>query len=370
MSKSKQAYHGGAFFNAIGEDFSKFERHKQVINADVLDAWFDPSPKVLNKIKKFLSYSIKTSPPTHSEGLIATIAKYRKIPAGNIVVAGGSSDIMFTFFPRMVNKGQKVLILDPMYGEYAHIFEHVVEAKLIRFKLDKEDNFVVDIKMLIKEIKKHKPDMVVLVNPNSPTGQYLPKKDILKVVKSIPAQTLVVVDESYIDYINSNFSLEKEAVQFPNLAIIKSMSKVYGLSGARIGYLVSNKKIIDKVASFVPPWSVSMIGQIAGIEALKDNAYYQKQYKKTHALREFLSKSLSQIAGLKVYNSVANYLLIELLNLKINAEKIVQKLQKKNIFIRNCNSMSSQFNNRFIRIAVKNASDNKKVVQALSESMR
>ncbi len=361
----KQAYHGGAFFSAIGEDFSRFERHKQVINADVLDAWFDPSPKVLNKIRKFLPYSIKTSPPTHSEGLIATIAKFRKIPVNNIVVAGGSSDIMFTFFPRMVSKDEKVLILDPMYGEYAHIFEHVVEAKLIRFKLNKVDNFVVDIKRLVSEIKKHKPPMVVLVNPNSPTGQYIPKKDILKVVKSIPAQTLVVVDETYIEYVNSNFSLEREATQLPNLAIIKSMSKVYGLSGARVGYLVANDVVINKVAPFVPPWSVSMIGQIAGIEALKDNVYYQKRYKETHALRETLSKHLSRIAGLKVYNSVANYILFELLDNKVSAEAVVQKLRKQNIFIRNCNSMSSQFNNRFIRVAVKDAKTNKKMVEAI-----
>lgn len=366
---SKQAYHGGAFFTAIGEDFSKFERHKKVINADVLDAWFDPSPKVLKKIKNFLSYSIKTSPPTHSEGLIATISKFRKIPTNNIIVAGGSSDIMFTFFPNMIGKGQKVLILDPMYGEYAHIFENVVEAKIIRYKLHKKDNFIIDINHLISEIKKNKPQMVVLVNPNSPTGNYVFKKDILKLLKSIPSNILVVIDESYIDYVNSNFSLEREAIKLSNLAIIKSMSKVYGLSGARVGYLVASSRIIEKVAQFVPPWSVSMIGQIAGIEALKDIAYYQKRYKETHILRESLSKSLSKIVGLKVYNSVANYILVELLNPKASAKKIVQKLRKKNIFIRNCNTMSTQLNDTFIRLAVKDNKTNQKIVKAIKRAL-
>ncbi len=366
---TKQTCHGGAFFSAIGEDFSRFERHKKVINADVLDAWFDPSPKVLKKIKRYLPYIIKTSPPTHCEGLIEVISKYRKIPKENIITAGGSSNVMFTFFPCVVARGQKVFILDPMYGEYAYIFEHVVRANLIRFKLHKEDGFIVRINELITEIKKYKPRVVVLVNPNSPTGQYLQKLDLIKLVKSVPKNTLVVVDETYIEYVNSKFSLEREVKHFKNLAIIKSMSKAYALSGVRVGYLVANKEIIGKVAKFVPPWSVSLIGQMAGIEALKDRVYYQKKYRRTHQFRRQLSLSLSNVSGLKVYDSVANYILVELLDNYITAEKLVEKLRTKNIFIRNCDSMSSQFNNRFIRVAVKDEKINKMIVRAIEGAL-
>jgi len=67
---SKQAYHGGAFFDAIGNDFSTLENSTKVISADVLDAWFDPSPKVIEKVRQYLSFALRTSPPTHCEGLI------------------------------------------------------------------------------------------------------------------------------------------------------------------------------------------------------------------------------------------------------------------------------------------------------------
>lgn len=362
----KQVYHGGAFFSAIGEDFSRFERYKRIVNADVLDAWFDPSPKVLKVIKRNLPYIIKTSPPTHSEGLIEVISKYRKVPKENIVTAGGSSDLIFTFFPRLVASRQKVFILDPMYGEYAHIFEHVIGARLLRFKLHKENSFAVRIGELIVEIKKQKPHVVVLVNPNSPTGQYLPRRSLVKLIRSVPKRTLVVVDETYIEYVNSKLSLEREVRNFKNLVIIKSMSKAYALSGARVGYLVADKRIIDKVGLFVPPWSVSLIGQVAGVEALKDSRYYQKRYKQTFQLRSQLLKSLRKVSGIKVYDSVANYILVELVG-SVKAKTLVAKLRRKNIFIRNCDSMSTQFKNNFVRIAVKDSKTNRGIVLALKE---
>ncbi|MDO8583696.1 MAG: aminotransferase class I/II-fold pyridoxal phosphate-dependent enzyme, partial [bacterium] len=183
---TKKAYHGGAFFNAIGSDFATLEKSKEIISADVLDAWFDPSPKVIAKIKKFLPFSIKTSPPTQCEGLIKTIAKVRQIPEENIIVGGGSSDLMFAFFPHILKKSESVLILDPTYGEYAHIFENVTENKIIRHKLQKENDFKINYANLSEQITKEKPNLVMIVNPNSPTGQYWTKQNILILIKNFP----------------------------------------------------------------------------------------------------------------------------------------------------------------------------------------
>lgn len=127
---NKRAYHGGQFFNAIGNDFSNLENSRQVIGADVLDAWFDPSPKVLEKIQSYLAFSLKTSPPIYSEGVVDAIANCRGLSRENVLVGAGSSDIMFNFFPNMLNWQDRVLILDPMYGEYAHILEHVIPVVL------------------------------------------------------------------------------------------------------------------------------------------------------------------------------------------------------------------------------------------------
>ena len=143
------------------------------------------------------------------------------------------------------------------------------------------------------------------------------------------------------------------------------MSKVYALSGVRVGYIIANEKIVDKLGNFIPPWAVSLAGQVAGVEALKDEKYYQEKYQETHQLRKEMTEELSKIKSIKIYPSVANFFLIELLDEKISAEEIVQRLRKQNIYIRNTDSMSSQFENKFLRIAVKNERVNKIIVAAL-----
>jgi histidinol-phosphate aminotransferase len=360
----KKAYHGGAFFNSIGNDFSKLEKSKEVINADVLDAWFDPTPKAILKLKKYLSWIVKTSPPTRCEGLIDTISKYRKIPKENILVGGGSSDLMFTFFPNILQKKESVLILDPMYGEYAHIFENITKTKIIRYQLESRNNFCINYNSLVKKIKTENPCVIMLTNPNSPTGQYWEKSNIVNLIKEFPDK-LFVVDETYIEYIGKQFSLEQEAIKNNNLVIIKSMSKVYALSGARVGYLVANRDITEKISQIIPPWSVSLVGQICAVEALKDEEYYLIKYNETQKLRKKMMNSLKDVSSIKLYDSVANFFLIELIDKKLKADAIVNALREKNVFIRNCNSMSKQFHNNFIRIAVKDDKSNKKIIKEL-----
>lgn len=364
---SKPAFHGGDFFKVINHDFSQLENSKNVINADVLDAWFDPSPKVIAIIKKYLPFTLRTSPPTYSPGLINTISQNRKIPESNLLVGGGSSDLTFVFFPQLIQKNDKVLILDPMYGEYQHIFENVIGAKVLRYKLSKNNGFKVNVQGFVRAIKAVKPKAVVIVNPNSPTGQSLSRNQLTDILRSIPKNILLVVDETYIDYVGQSQSIETQVIQYDNLAVIKSMSKVYALSGVRVGYLAASEKSIAKIKPFIPPWAVSFQGQLAAIEALKDKKYYATKYLQTDKLRTHLIKALANVQSLKVYNSSANFILVELTNARLSARQIIAQLNAIGIFLRNCDSMSEQFNDNFIRISVRNQQQNNKIILGLKK---
>ena len=359
----KKAYHGGAFYSAIGEDFSALEKSEEVIGADILDAWYPPSPKVLGKVTKFLPFIFRSSSPTHSSGLIKTIAERRDIPIKNIAVGGGSSAIMFTLFSLLLTQKSRVLILDPMYGEYQHIFEHVIGASIIRHMLHPDTSFVVDADKLLHEVQTHKPDMVVIVNPNSPTGQYWDRESIRKFLSAIPQETMLLIDETYIEYVSDDASMEKDVLLYPNLLVLKSMSKIYALSGARVGYVVASENIIETVTMHTPPWSVSHFGQIAAVEALNDWQYYRSKIDETVLLRSQMIQALRDVTTIDVFESVGNYFLIRLH--RHSADAVVRRLQESHIFLRNCDSMSVQFKDNFIRIAVKDRSTNEKVVAAL-----
>jgi len=354
------AIHGGRAFEALGDRFQSLERHMEIINADVLDAWFDPSPRVLERLREFLPFLLRTSPPVEARGLIGAIAKARGIPEDCIITGGGSSDLIFQCLPRLPL--ETAMLIDPIYGEYRHLLHCVLGLPVTTFTLHKEECFRIDTDRFIAVVNSAKPSLVVVVNPNNPTGALWPQAEVIRFLNAIPAATQVLVDEAYIDYAGSGQSLEQEACARPNLIVLKSMSKVYALSGLRVGYLVAPPVMVRRLARWMPPWSVSLPAQLAGVEALADPDYYQQKYAETHALRDRLAADLAGVPGVKVYPSTTNALLLEL---EYSAERTVDHLRESNIFIRNCDSMSEHFRDRFIRIAAKREVQNQRLAATL-----
>jgi histidinol-phosphate/aromatic aminotransferase/cobyric acid decarboxylase-like protein len=259
------------------------------------------------------------------------------------------------------------MILDPMYGEYRHVIETLLSARVIPFDVHKEDDFRVDTDGLIASVQEHHPDLLVLVNPNSPTGQYWPRGEALRLLDSIPPSTWIVMDETYIEYAGREQSLESEACTRPRLLVLKSMSKTYALSGMRVGYLVAASSTIRDLAKWIPPWAVSLPAQLAAVEALADEAHYDALYRETHTLREEFTEDLLRNPHITVYPSIANFVLVET---NTSAQSVVAKMCESGIFIRNCDSMGRRFADRFLRIAVKRRAQNLRISEALFAATR
>lgn len=357
-------YHGGSFFKAIGEDLQTLIKAKEIINADVLDAWFNPSPKVLYAIQENLAWLTKTSPPTHAEGLIKTIAEIRGVNENNILPGAGSSDLIFLALRNILNKNSTVLIIDPCYGEYIHVLEKVIQCNVTRFNLNRKEGFLINTSLLLLEIEKGY-DMVIIVNPNSPTGVYVHKNEMEAMLSQIPASTIVWVDETYIDYVDSRYSLEKFAAKSENIMICKSMSKVYALSGARAAYICSSPHLIEKLIHISPPWSVSLIAQAAAIAALKDQEYYTEKFQETHQLRNTLKKDLLELGITELIEGVANFLLFYLPSHFPPAEEFIESCKLKNLFIRNVSNMGNNLGKSAVRIAVKDDQTNKRMIDII-----
>jgi N-acyl-L-homoserine lactone synthetase len=181
-------YHGGLFFEAIGDEFETLENKDTIINADVLDAWFDPAPSVIEKLSEHLSFSIKTSPPTNCHGMGRAIARARHVGDENILPGAGSSDLIFAGLQHWITPASRVLILDPMYGEYAHVLEKVVGTTVDRLALERRRGYEVDPDALAARVARGY-DWVVLVNPNSPTGRHVPRQTLERILSDAPEGT-------------------------------------------------------------------------------------------------------------------------------------------------------------------------------------
>lgn len=345
-------YHGGQFFNAIGEDLQTLHKAADIINADVLDAWFPPSPAVLRVLQENLAWLVQTSPPTHADGLTRTIAQVRGVPPSCVLAGAGSSALIFLALRYLLTSASKVLLLDPCYGEYAHVLEGLIQCQVHRFRLRREENFVINTDQLLEEIKQGY-DLVILVNPNSPTGVHLPKQELQAMLLDVPSSTLVWVDETYIDYISPAESIESFAVQQENVIVCKSMSKAYALSGIRAAYLCASAHLLESLRSLTPPWAVSLPAQAAGIAALNDPLYYQTCYSQTHTLRQQLIQKLQAIGITDSIPGSANFLLVYLPPYVADMSTFLTFCQQEGLFLRDVGNMGESLGKRAIRIAVK-----------------
>jgi histidinol-phosphate/aromatic aminotransferase/cobyric acid decarboxylase-like protein len=397
--------HGGAFFAALGDEFDRLATKDRIINADVLDAWFDPAPQVTEALTQDLAWMLKTSPPTSCEGFLRAVARSRGVPAECLVPGAGSSALIFLAFQRWLTRESRVLILDPMYGEYAHVLEHVVGCRVDRMRLSPENGFAVDLDALSSAMSLGY-DQVVLVNPNNPTGRHMPVEGLQSVLERVPSRTRVWIDETYSDYVAPGFrpvqgsrgcpsdgtpvrgqdhepdgaegcastgrkpgaTLESFAATSENVIICKSLSKVLALSGARAAYLCGPAAIAADLKSVTPPWAVSLPAQAAVVAALKDPAYYAARYAQTHELRTALAREL-QAMGLEVFEGVINSALCRLPESAPTGAAVVRACRERGVFIRDCSSISSLLSPNWIRVAVKDASTNARVIEAVRHAL-
>ena len=356
-------FHGGTFFDAIGPRFERLERRHTIINADVLDAWFPPSPRVTEALTEHLSWLLRTSPPNESQGLTAAIADARGVAPEAILPGAGSSDLIFLALRHWLTPASRALILDPTYSEYAHVLERVIGCRVDRFRLDRGDGYQVNAEALARQLDANY-DLVVIVNPNSPTGRHLSRTELQTVIAAAPPTTKFWIDETYIEYVGRQHSLESLAAASSNVVICKSMSKVYALSGARAAYLCAPPHLLEGLRALTPPWAVSLVAQVAAVAALGDDTYYAGRYAETHLLRHMLAEGLSALDW-DLVPGTANFVLAQLPAHGPDAESVVLMARAQGVFVRNVGNMGTAFNGRAIRVAVKDRASMRRVLDVL-----
>ncbi len=363
----ERCQHGGQFFHAIGEDFKTLERRREIINADVLDAWFPPAPQVLADVRAHLDWSMRTSPPTHCEGLVQAIARARRVPASCLAPAAGSSALIYLSFREWLDSTSRVLLLDPTYGEYRHVLEQIVGCRIDRLYLSRDRGYTVDLQNL-EDRCAAAYNLVVLVNPNNPTGQHISRRDLEALLGRAPAHTRFWIDEAYVDYVGQEESLERFAAQSENTVVCKTLSKGYALSGMRAAYLCGPEPIAQAIRRITPPWSIGLPSQVAAVRALENSDYYQGKYRETVRLRMDLTARLAEL-GLDVVPGSANFLLCHIPAAGPDAERLIRGCQPAGLFLRDVRSMGSGFGTHTFRIAVKDAATNERAVKILRRQL-
>ncbi len=337
---------------------SGFKNLKKIIKLSANESALGVSPKV-KKIISSKTFNFFRYPDGKSLELKNQISKRFKCDKNKIICGAGSDEVIQMLCQLFLNFKDEVIV--PKYSFLMYrIYANISGAKVI---FAREKNFKVSISEILKKVTK-KTKLVFLANPNNPTGTYLSKIEIVKLRKKLRKNILLVIDDAYAEYMkNSDYKSGLELFKNKqNVFILRTFSKIYGLSSLRIGWGYGSKKIIDRLNIIKPPFNVNEVAQKAAIESLKDINFVSRSIKHNSIyatkIKFFLNKY--DISSNKVS---ANFLLLDFANCKFKAKFFYEKLKMKGIILRSTEEGYKMKN--MLRLTIGSKTDNLKFMQAV-----
>ncbi len=317
-------------------------------------------PEVVRKAVSEQFNDIQHYPDSQCTDLRKTIAE--KIPCNeSSVIIGNGSNELFYLIPRAL-KPAKGVLLQPTFGEFKDAFCNS-EVEVIEI-INDDNNFPV-INTNISRLSSVEDGMIFLCNPNNPTGQLTRREDIIELVNRNPNR-MIVIDEAFMDFVDEDekYSVIKDAPLMDNLIVVRSLTKFYAFPGLRLGYLVTNESIVNKLMRYKEPWTVNTIAQVAGMAAINDGAFAANTRQYVSGEKAFLYEGMRALNGIQPFKPTVNFILVRIEHNGITSSEIQNLLLKNNILIRNCSNFVG-LDEKYFRVAVKTREDNQKLLNAL-----
>lgn len=322
-----------------------------------------PPQKLLDEMTSSFKTLISQYPSgAYQQSLLA--AKIFGIMPEHVVVGNGAAELIASATKYLEGK---IAVVYPTFNEYPERLEH---TEILEIKTDK--NFSYSAESILSQITND-VSALVLINPDNPSGNFLEKSEVQKLCKSLKEKNIrLIFDESFIDFaeIEKRYTLIDENIlqEFPNLIIIKSISKSYGVPGLRLGILVNgDTNYIDKIKKTNSIWNINSFAEFFLQIYDKHKKYYHKACDLLAEERGRFIKELSKISWLKVFPSQANYCLCKI-NASFTAEDLtVALLEKYKLLIKDLSSKKCFEEGCYIRLAVRDKTDNDFLIKALNE---
>jgi histidinol-phosphate/aromatic aminotransferase/cobyric acid decarboxylase-like protein len=255
-----------------------------------------------------------------------------------------------------------MVVLDPTYGEYGHVARSLLGIPVAEVRVPHPFRGEELVASLLAEVRPG--DLLVLVNPNSPTGTSLTLAQGRDLLVRLPSGVRVWVDETYVEYVGAAHSLERIAAASASVVVCKSMSKVFALSGLRVAYLVGSPDTIQDLRRGVPPWSVSLPAMLAGILALEAPDYYAARLAETHLHRRSLGLEIERRLGWEVQEGAINCLLTRPAT-GFDPGVVIAECREQGVYVRGGAAMGAGARG-WIRISVRSPGENLRIVKALA----
>jgi histidinol-phosphate aminotransferase len=319
-----------------------------------------PSEKVMETIIKYAKMANRYP----DQGLVVRgkIAQINGLPGPeNVLLGNGSSEVFDNIFRVFLAPGEEVIQHTPCFGIYK-LRCTILGGKLVSVPMVyKDKQMLYDADGILKAVTD-KTKIIVVANPNNPTGNFMDAKDFVRIAETgIP----FIVDEAYIEYAGLGMSQVALTKKYKNVLVTRTLSKAYGLAGMRFGYALGDKDVIAQISGALLPWNVGTIPMWAALAALEDTEALAQRVKFNNSEVDFITEALSEVPGLVVFPSKANYILFDCGATGKKGKDVVAHAEQKGIILR---PESEKYgSDGWFRITIGTKEENRMVVNVVKE---
>lgn len=323
-----------------------------MINLGMNENQLGCSKKAIAAINEAIG-NINTYPEFFSESLKNTIANKYCVQEQQVLITNGSSGMIELLGAVYIQANDEVIFCIPTFMIYKNMTEDN-GGKVVMLPLTSELEYDLDA---IKKAITKKTKMIVICNPNNPTGTYIGENKLVEFLKEVPSNIMVVVDEAYLDFASSYDckSMVPYINEFSNLIILKTFSKMYALAGMRIGYAFASSTIIDELNKRLYVFTVNKLGVLAAIASLEDDEFFENSYNLNLEGKKYLTEEFKKLNG-KVIPSETNFIYVKF---KKSPAIVAKDVLDNGIIIRG----DGDYN----RVSIGTMEQNKKLVEILNQ---
>lgn len=343
--------------------YGGYWRFQSVLDFCYLVNPYFPKPRMQHEMEYYFKELLAEYPSGQQiQKLLAS--KMFKCRSDQILVGNGAAELIFGLLSDWTGR---VGVIFPTFNEYP---ERMKKAEVIPFIPDNENFFydVEDLKTFSEQI-----DSLLLINPDNPSGNFIPRTDVMDLIEFMDArEKVLILDESFVDFSKdgaANSLIETDLLdRFKNLLIIKSISKSYGVPGARLGVAVtSNQSFLKQIEASLSIWNINSFGEFFLQIIGKYEDDYAQACQQIAAERDHFFEALKEIPFLRPIPSQANYFLCEVKAPSSATDLVREMLNKYDIFLKDCTGKVGFERKEFIRIAVRDRADNNFLFSRLME---
>ncbi len=321
-----------------------------------------PTPGMFESLEKNLQNILKFY-PSDADTITAELCGTLRLNPQTVAMGNGSTELITWIDHLLVKESMATPI--PTFGRWT---DQPLETgkRVDMFPLQESQDFEFNADAFIRFVYQRRSRVAVLCNPNNPDGGYVSRREVIRLLDGLLALDLVVIDESFIDFVDAEpyTSVADEAAVRPNVIVLKSLGKNFGLHGIRFGYLVANPALAGTIRKALPKWNLNAFAEVV-VFLLKE---HQDEYRRSLELlahdRRTMSHQLAALPGLTVFVSQGNFILVKLPDGTDGVRLRDYLIQEHGVFVRECgNKLGSS--SQFLRLVVRPQADVRRLLNGM-----